>query len=253
MNTYRRIARAGLLVLALLVLSTPTWAQTVLSSTTLAAAVTDSSGRQISLTSATGVTAPGSGSTQVRLLIDRELMTVTGLNGTIAFVQRGADGTRAVPHINGVPVWIAPPQAVSSYIPSGQCTRSTLQYVPYIVGAGPGLGNEVGNIYDCLGVTTSGQWVQTNGNGTSVLGSTVASIAGSIAITGTVFKVSGTNAVTGITAPAGLAAGFTIAINPTAVFTWTAAGNIALAGSAVVNKILYFTWDGSKWVPSYIA
>lgn len=253
MNTYRRIARAGLLVLALLALSTPTWAQTVLNSTTLAAAVTDSSGRQISLTSATGVTAPGSGSTQIRLLIDRELMTVTGITGTVAFVQRGADGTRATPHINGVPVWIAPPQAIYSYLPSGQCTRSTLQWVPYIVGAGPGLGQEVGTIYDCMGVTTSGQWVQVNGNGASVLGSTVASPAGVMTATGNVFKVSGTNAITGITLPAGAAAGFTLQIEPTGVFTWTTATNIILAGTAVVGKILYFVWDGAKWVPSYIA
>lgn len=227
-------------------------AQTVLTSTTLAAAL-DGSQRNVSLTSATGVTAPGSGSTQVVLLVDRELMKVLSITGTVAYVQRGTDGTRAASHINAAPVWVAPPNAIQSWMPSGQCTRANLLYVPYIVGAGPGLGQEVGTLFDCLGVTTAGQWVQVNGNGAPTLGSTVASTAGAIAITGTVFKVSGTSAITGITAPAGLGVGFTIAINPTGVFTWTAAGNIALAGTAVVAKILYFTWDGSKWVPSYIA
>jgi hypothetical protein len=122
------------------------------------------------------------------------------------------------------------------------------------VGGSPGLGAEVGSLYDCLGVGAAGQWVQTNGiGGLPVLGSTVASVAGSINPTGTVFTVSGTNAITGITLPAGVGVGFTISIVPSAIFTWTAAGNISLAGTAVVNKLLVFTWNGSKWIPSYIA
>lgn len=247
-----KLKTIGLAALFVIGLCSMASAQTVLASTTLAAAL-DGSQRNVALTSATGVTAPGNGNTQVVLLVDRELMKVLSITGTTAYVQRGTDGTRAASHINAAPVWVAPPSAIASFMPSGQCVRANLLYVPYIVGAGPGLGQEVGTIFDCLGVTVNGQWVQVNGNGAPVLGSTVASIAGSIVPTGTVFKVSGTNAVTGITVPAGLGVGFTIAINPTAVFTWTAAGNISLAGSAVVNKILYFTWDGTKWVPSYIA
>jgi hypothetical protein len=44
-------------------------------------------------------------------------------------------------------------------------------------------------------------------------------------------------------------------IIPDGAFTWTTAGNIALAGTAVVNKALTFLWDAknSKWVPNYIA
>jgi hypothetical protein len=121
------------------------------------------------------------------------------------------------------------------------------------VGGGVGLGDEVGNVFDCLGLTTAGQWVQVNGTGAPILGATIASPAGVLTPSGTLFKVSGTNAITGFTLPAGASAGFTIAIEPTGVFTWTTATNIVLAGTAVVGKILYFMWDGAKWVPSYIA
>lgn len=46
-----------------------------------------------------------------------------------------------------------------------------------------------------------------------------------------------------------------ITLLPTAAFTWTAAGNIALAGTAVVGKALDFIYDPTsiKWYPSYIA
>jgi hypothetical protein len=46
-----------------------------------------------------------------------------------------------------------------------------------------------------------------------------------------------------------------ITILPTAAFTWTAAGNIALAGTAVVGKALDFIYNPftAKWYPSYIA
>ena len=57
----------------------------------------------------------------------------------------------------------SPPSAIYPYVPAGQCTRTTLAYVPFITGGGPGLGTEVGSLFDCLGVTTAGQWVQTNG------------------------------------------------------------------------------------------
>jgi len=52
-------------------------------------------------------------------------------------------------------------------------------------------------------------------------------------------------------------AGFSgrITLLPTAAFTWTAAGNIALAGAAIVGKALDFVYEtvGAKWYPSYIA
>lgn len=46
-----------------------------------------------------------------------------------------------------------------------------------------------------------------------------------------------------------------ITLLPTSAFTWTAAGNIALAGTAVVGKLLDFLYNPvtGKWYPSYIA
>lgn len=244
------------LAVAVLVSSAVTaGAQTTHTSTTLAATVTTADARQVQLTAVTGVTAPGNGSTLVYLLIDRELMYVTAVDTAtkLVTVVRGASSTRATGHTAGVPVWIVPPNGINSYIPSGQCTRANLQYVPFVVGGGPGVGAEVGGLYDCLGSGSAGQWVQTNGTGWPVFGAAVASAASSIAISGTYYKVSGTAAVTGFTLPAGTAPGFCFAVEPTGAFTWTTAGNIILAGSAVVGKVLYFCWNGSKWVPSYIA
>jgi hypothetical protein len=82
----------------------------------------------------------------------------------------------------------------------------------------------------------------------------VASAAAAILPSGPLFHVDGTLAVTGFTVPVG-GVGASFSIIPDAVFTWTTAGNIALAGSAVVNKLLTFTWDAtnSKYIPSYIA
>lgn len=233
----------------------PASAQTTLTSTTLGAAVADATVTTVTLASATGVTGLSGGTITTWLLTDRELMSVRSVNGVIATVIRAANTSRATLHASGATVWIIPStDAVKATMPSGGCLRTNLAYVPLVVMATQSFGELTnGNLFDCLGVTTAGQWVQTNTNGTPVLGSTVASPAGVLTPTGTVFKVSGTNAITGITLPAGAAPGFTLAIEPTGIFTWTTATNIAVAGTAVVGKILYFTWDGAKWAPSYIA
>ena len=46
----------------------------------------------------------------------------------------------------------------------------------------------------------------------------------------------------------------TIILIPTGAFTWTTAGNIAIAGTAVVGRALHMTFSGSslKWYPSYV-
>lgn len=253
MNTNLRsiLRTVGALALGLC-LTTPLAAQTALSATTLAAAVTDTSGQTVSLTSATGVTAPGTGATLVYLLVDREIMAVRAITSTLASVQRGQNGTRATTHISGAYVTVVPPRAVVNYVPSGQCTRANLAYVPVVVGGTVAQGVN-GDTYDCLGLTTVGQWVQTNANGTPTIGATVASPAGVITMSGTYVKVSGTNAITGITLPAGAQAGFVFTVEPTGIFTWTTATNIILAGTAVVGKTIYFVWNGAKWVPSVIA
>ena len=82
---------------------------------------------------------------------------------------------------------------------------------------------------------------------------TIASAA-TIAPTKQITFVSGTTAIDTITAPTGIATtGGQITIIPTGIFTTTAAGNIALASTAVVSRALIMTYDATttKWYPSY--
>ena len=83
---------------------------------------------------------------------------------------------------------------------------------------------------------------------------TIAS-ATTIAPTAPITFISGTAAVVTITAPAPISTGGgTITVIPTGAFTWTAAGNIAILGTAVVSRALTFTYDATttKWYPSYV-
>lgn len=244
--TFKSFTRAAAaVVVALLALSGVSWAQTTITSTTLSAAISDTSGQVMSVTSATGFTA---GSTMA--LIDAELVNVRTVNSTVIGVTRGVGGTRASTHVSGSTVWVGPPTAYNSYVPFGQCTRTNLVYVPWLVAGDQDITNN-GLALDCMGVTTAGQWVQVNRPGPAVLGSTVASAASSIIITGNYYKVSGTNAITGFTVPAGLAAGWCFNVEPTGIYTTTNAGNINVASTAVVGKIMTFCWSGTKWNASY--
>ncbi len=195
-----------------------------------------------------GIGSPASLST-CYLFVDKEAMAVTGIVGTRVTVRRGT-GTAAVAHNSSAVVTLAPSLAIhqSPTDPSGQCQRTTLAYVPYINAT-------TGHTFDCLGVTTAGQWFQTNGEEslTALAGSTVAS-ATSITPTGKFFVVSGTTAVATIVVPAGATAGYQLFINPSGIFATTTAGNIGLITSAtVVGRVLIMTWDGSKWWPSYVS
>ena len=84
-------------------------------------------------------------------------------------------------------------------------------------------------------------------------GANVAS-ATTITPTGEIFHVTGTTAIATINVPYSAFNG-SITIIPDGIFTWTTAGNIALAGTAVVGKALIMTYDAttSKWYPSYTA
>lgn len=88
---------------------------------------------------------------------------------------------------------------------------------------------------------------------TAVAG-TIASAA-TVAPTAPVTIISGTAAIVTITAPAPISTtGGTITFIPTGAFTWTTAGNIAVAGTAVVSRALTLTFDATttKWYPSYV-
>ena len=106
-----------------------------------------------------------------------------------------------------------------------------------------------------IGAATGTSLVLSSFNAVSAAAPTVAS-ATTIAPTTPIAFVSGTTAIVTITAPSPISAGGgSIILIPTGVFTWTTAGNIALAGIAVVSKALTMTYDATttKWYPSYIA
>jgi hypothetical protein len=140
------------LLSAVLFLVAPVAAQTILTNTTLSAAVSSSSAKTLNLTSATGVNAPsGSDFTkQTFLYVDREMVNVQSVSGTIVNVVRGVGGTFAAPHASGAVVFVIPAYLSTSFgfIPQGSCTRANELALPRIHAAS-------GIISDCLG----GQWV----------------------------------------------------------------------------------------------
>lgn len=127
-----------------LALALPAWGATVISRTTLSAAISSTSTNTVVVASATGITA-----NVTALFIDAEYMTVNSVNGTTLSVTRQG---RATTHASGALVWLGPPIAFKAAVPpgfpAGSCSRTTELYLPYV--------NVVdGTISDCLG----GVWV----------------------------------------------------------------------------------------------
>jgi len=91
--------------------------------------------------------------------------------------------------------------------------------------------------------------------GFSVKSQTVVASASSISPTTGAFHVSGTAAISTISAPSGCSGTVmcSLILVPDGAFTTNTSGNIALASTAVVNKALTMTYDPgtSKWYPSY--
>jgi hypothetical protein len=105
-----------------------------------------------------------------------------------------------------------------------------------------------------IGAATGTSLVLSSFNATSAAAPTIAS-ATTIAPTTQITFISGTTAVVTITAPAPISSGGgVIRLIPTGAFTWTTAGNIAVAGTAVVNRVLTLVYDATttKWYPSYV-
>jgi hypothetical protein len=105
-----------------------------------------------------------------------------------------------------------------------------------------------------LGAATGTSISLSSFSAVSAAAPTIAS-ATTIAPTTPIAFVSGTTAVVNITAAAPISTGGgAITLIPTGIFTWTTAGNIALAGTAVVSKALTMTYDvtTAKWYPSYV-
>lgn len=137
------------LVLAFLLglLSTaPAVAQTATTTTSLSVAAT-ATGRSVTVASATNVAAGGS------LYVDRELMTVISVSGTVVQVARST-GTAATSHSVGAIVYVATaaqgPFVFRSADPAGSCTSTNEQYLPQVNPAS-------GAVWDCP--SALGLWV----------------------------------------------------------------------------------------------
>lgn len=61
----------------------------------------------------------------------------------------------------------------------------------------------------------------------------------------------GAGLVKTITVPAACTPTCNVDIVPDAAFTTDLTGNISLVSTAVINRTMRFTWDGTKWSPSY--
>lgn len=129
------------------------------------------------------------------------------------------------------------------------CTSTSMVMVTPVLGTPTS-----GVLTNCTGSPTFTD-VKTSGLlATTAAAPTIASAA-TIAPTTQIVFISGTAAVVTITAPAPISAGGgTITLIPTGAFTWTAAGNIAVLGTAVVNRALTLVYDvtTTKWYPSYV-
>lgn len=269
----------SLLLASLLCLGLSAFGQTSLTQTTLAAAQTcgpacGNSGittapyaTTVNLASATGITQSFNGQPVTFILIGTELegilQAVPGQT-TIFNVLRGQMGTKAAAHPSGdmVLAQIVTPQFGGFSGAGGleladpplqaNCTAANTLVTPWV------------NVF------TGAQWLCSTITNTWVPGwnnplspqankvtAAVASAAGAITPSGPLFHITGTSAITGFNIPVGFNAtafgGGQICVVPDAIFTTTTAGNIALASTAVVNKLLCWQWDAtnSKFVPTY--
>ena len=229
-----------------------------LTQTTLAAAV-DAVSTTVRVASCTNIPNPsGGGDNQTILMVNNEAMTVTAVSPDIpatpsgagqVSVVRGTNGTRAKAHVSGSTVLLGRPNQFFTTDPSGAVTAADVDVTPRV------------------NVPTSNQWLapvdrwipgmgNPGNSGTPTptsVSPAVASAAGVILPSGPLFHVTGNLAVTGFTIPEGFNGG-SFSIIPDGTFTWTTAGNIALAGTAVVSRLLTFTWDAAtaKFYPSYV-
>jgi len=167
---------------------------------------------------------------------------VTGETGTGALVF-GTSPTLATPTLTAPVLGTVASGVISA------CTSTSMVMVTPVLGTPTS-----GVLTNCTGSPTFTDVKSSGLLATTAAAPTIAS-ATTIAPTKQITFISGTTAVVTITAPAPISAGGgTITLIPTGAFTWTAAGNIAVLGTAVVNRALTMTYDvtTTKWYPSYV-
>lgn len=194
-----------------------------ITATTLSGAVS-ATDTNLAVASATGITAPvtttGSGFTY--LLVDQEMLFVESVSGTQVKVLRGQLGTQQVAHLTASTVLAGAPSDFPNFTPA-------------------------------QGASTQSQPSRYEGSGAIV------ATAATITPSGSFFHTTGTTAVVTINAPSAdfVEGEITIVFDgSSAGLTWTAAGNIAVAGTATTAaSMVTFRYDpvSAKWHPSRLA
>jgi hypothetical protein len=275
MNMNIKNIKAVLLILAVLLVPGFASAQTgtALTSTTLSATI-GAGVQSFQLASVTGISgfgpginSPTGGTTAngniTDLYIDRELFQVISVNTTAktVVVLRGQGGSQAAAHKTGAIVIIGTPSAFIDYDPEGYCGTITGPAVNQLFNTppvyNPWINQRTSNQWVCSTVTST--WVPGYGNpgvsGTQADATTAVASATTIAPSGALFHVTGTTAIATISLPATYQGG-PITIIFDGVDTWTAAGNIAVAGTnTTAGSAVTFTYSfaTSKWYPSRLA
>ena len=212
-----------------------------LTQTTLSSAIATGAVQTFTVASATGITV----SPATYLYVEQEAMLVLAVNGTAITVARGQNTTKAAGHPTAAMVLIGSPDWFSDTDPTGACVTASTKTAPHV-------NVLTGKEWLCSTITLS--WVPGFQNTTlpARVTAAVASAAGLITPSGPLFHVTGTAAITGFTIPVGFAYG-SFSVIPDGIFTTTTANNVAIASTAVVGKLLTFTWDdkNSNFVPSY--
>lgn len=276
--TFKKIAVSLVLLAALAGFAV---GQTALVQTTLSGAVSGPAlysgtsptiSQTVCLASVTGIGGPILPGTPVSVIyVDREAMGVFSVNSSTGclVVNRGYLGTQASPHVSGQMVLVAPQYQTTlgvgaNPLPSGlfqqdppyggTCTPSNTPTTPWV-------NVLTGAQWLCSSIT--GGWVPGWSNPLSApptwgQTATVASAAGAITPSGPYFNISGTSAITGFNIPVGFNTniGGCFTANPTGIWTWTAAGNIATAGTTTAATTpVTFCWNvvSQKWIPSRLS
>lgn len=188
---------------------------------TTAVAVGDTT---VAVASATGITAPNftTGAGVTYLFCDTECMLVLAVTGLFISVQRGVMGTVQAAHGTSTPVISGGASDFAGFVAA---VKSSIDQEP---------------------VAFQG------------FGAPVAGAATNVA-TSAFFHLTGTVAMVTLTAPAGVVEGGKVNIvfdGSAAGLTWTAAGNIAVAGTATTaGSMVTFVFDSGsgKWHPSRLA
>jgi hypothetical protein len=157
---------------------------------------------------------------------------------------------------SGVAAFLATPSSANlATAVTGETGTGALVFATSPTLVTPVLGTPTsGVITNCTGSPTLTDLKYSGLVATTAAAPTIASAA-TVAPTKPITFISGTAAIVTITAPTPISAGGgTIIFIPTGAFTWTTAGNIAVAGTAVVSRALSFTFDvtTTKWYPSYV-